>query len=276
MDSVGLIYNRALVPEPPQDFAELVRIAKGLTDPDQDQWGLALPLLSPYHVYPFMDAYGGYLFGCSSGVCDVTDLGIANEGSVRGIQFVSDLYLKEELFPEEMADRAVMHDYVVERFVEGRAALLIEGPWVLDRVRQGGIDYGVMAIPTLPEASGPARSLMVAQVLYVSSYSAHPAESLDLLNYIAGEGIVPLQSAVGGIPVRRDALRADAFRQDRDMRVWRDLAVAGVALPNVPEMGYVWQPWRYALDKAIPGLDSVEASLTEAAGAIDEALGADQ
>jgi maltose-binding protein MalE len=50
MDSIALIYNRSMVPEPPQSFEELLEIARGLTDAENDRWGLALPLTSQYHT----------------------------------------------------------------------------------------------------------------------------------------------------------------------------------------------------------------------------------
>jgi maltose-binding protein MalE len=277
MDAIGLIYNRALVPQPPQDFAEVVAIAQELRDDEQGRWGLALPLLSPYHVYPFMDAYGGYLFDCSAQACDLSDLGIANEGAARGVQYLSDLYVKEGLFPQELADRAVMYDYALEQFVDGQVGMLIDGPWVLDQVRDSGIDYGVMSIPVLPEAEGAARPLTMVQALYVSAYSAHPEDTVDLMNYVSGqEGIVALQEAVGGAPVRRDLLRVDAFRQEHELRVWHNLAVEGVILANVPEIGYVWRPWSQALDEAIPGLRPAQESLDQAAEEIVRLLEADQ
>ena len=81
MDSVALIYNRDLVPEPPRTFEELVQIAREQRDPGSDHWGLALPLLSPTHLYPFIDGYGGYILRCQVAADDAGDAGQADGAS---------------------------------------------------------------------------------------------------------------------------------------------------------------------------------------------------
>jgi maltose-binding protein MalE len=265
MDSLALIYNRALVPQPPDSFAALVDVAKELTDAEEDRWGLALPLLSQYHVYPFIDGYGGYIFNCDDQSCDVQDIGLNNEGAVRGIQFLSDLYVKEHLFPEPLVDRAVMHSYALRLFTEGRAAMLIEGSWVLPEIRTSEVDYGVTQIPVLPGAAAAPRPLTVVQAMYVSAASAHPEETVALLNYVTGpDSVGPIQGVLGKTPVRQDVLRDQPFRDDREMRAWRDQAMHGVPLPNAPELGYVWIPWGQALDEAIPGLTPTQDVLDRA------------
>ncbi len=277
MDALALIYNRDLVPEPPASFEEWIDLAHEVTDPEQDRWALAIPLLSQYHIYPFMDGYGGYIFRCDTQACDLEDIGLNNEGAVRGTQFLSDLYVVEKLFPEPLADRAVMHEQAHRLFTEGKAAMLVEGSWVVPELRARKIDFGVAAIPALPGTGGPPRSLTLVQALYVSPYSAHLDETLALLNYVAGqESVTTMQAALGKTPVRRDILRSEAFRNDRAIRAWGDQASNGVLLPNVPELGYVWQPWVQALEEAIPGLTPTQEALDQAVEQIRAYLEGDE
>jgi maltose-binding protein MalE len=265
MDSLALIYSKDLVPDPPTSFAELIQLEHELVSADEDRWGLVLPLLSQYHVYPFIDAYGGYIFRCDDQGCSLDDIGLNSEGALRGTQFLSDLYLKEKLLPEPLVDRAVMNSHALHLFTEGRAAMLIEGSWVLPEIRASGIDYGVASIPTLPDTTSAPRSLTLVQALFVSAYSAHPAQALDLLNYIADTAsVIALQSALGKTPVRQDVLRSQPFAGNREIRAWHSQASGGVPLPNVPELGYVWVPWGQALDEAIPGLTPTQEALDRA------------
>ena len=279
MDSVALIYNRELVPDPPQSFEELEDLARGpklsdgLTDMETERWALVLPLLSQYHVYPFMDGYGGYIFGCETSVpegqrCDLGDIGLNNEGSVRGIEFLADLYLGNSSgtpLPEALADRASMHDDAVRLFVEGKAGMLLDGPWVIPQIQAAGIQYGVSAIPELPEGTQPPRAWTLVDVLAANSGTAHPDEATDLMNYLAGrESIVALQDVLGKAPVRRDILRQQPLRENRELAIWYEQAANGVLLPQVPELGYVWAPWARALDEAIPGLKPAQEALDQA------------
>jgi arabinogalactan oligomer/maltooligosaccharide transport system substrate-binding protein len=265
MDSLALIYNRQLVPEPPASFAELVSLAKQLAGGESKKWVLALPLLSQYHIYPLLDGYGGYIFGQRDGAWDLRDIGLHSEGAVRGIRYLSNLYTREDLFPDALADRAVMYTQPIELFAAGQAATLIEGAWVLPQLEAGEIDYGVAPIPLLPGSEETPRSLTLVQAIYVNATSQHSQETLDLISYLAGEeSTVSLQRALGTIPVRRDLLRAAALRSDSALRTWYELASAGVPLPNAPELDALWLPWGQALEVAIPGLTPADEALQAA------------
>ena len=263
IDSAALIYNKTLVPNVPKSFEELLDLARDLTDADRDLWGLVLPLLSQYHVYPFMAGYGGYIVRCERDQCDPGDIGLNNEGAVRGVQFIADLYLKEKLFPEPLTDRAAMHSYGLRLFAEGKAAMLIDGSWALPEIRASNVDYGVVAIPTLPETDGRPKPLVIVQAIYVSAHSRHPAEAVDFLNYLAGpEGAVAMLDALGQTPVRRDVLRSPSIRENRDIMAWQDQVTIGVPVPNVPD--YVWTLWGQALEEAVLGFTPVQDALDKA------------
>ena len=265
MDSLALIYNTDLVPEPPKSFEELIEVAQELTDPEQDTWGLMLPLLSEYHVYPFIDGYGGYIFGCNDEGCNLEDIGLNNEGAVLGIQLLSDLYLQDGLLSDALADSAQMYDAALEQFASGRAGMLIEGSWTLPEIQASGIPYDVAEIPPLPGTTAAPRPLTLIQALFVNPESAHADETQKLLNHlVSAEAIPQFQSVLGRVPVRRDVLRSAPFRNDRELRVWREQASNGIPLPNVPELGYIWYPWSQALQEAIPGYTPVQDALDTA------------
>ncbi len=272
-DTVALIYNKDLVPDPPKSFAELIDLAKGFNDPDRGRWGLVIPLLSPYHVYPFMEGYGGYVFACDRVSCNPADIGLNNEGSVRGVQLLSNLYRKG-LLPDPLADRARTHAYAVRLFADGRAAMLIDGSWALDAVRAGNVNYGVASLPPLPDTKRRPRSLVLVDAVYVNAHSVHPAEAVALIEELTTlENISALQQALGKIPVRRDIFRRSEFRSNREMRIWREQVERGEPLPNLPEIDAVWGPWQQALEEAIPGLVPAQDALDRAVEQIRERIG---
>jgi len=272
MDSAALIYNKDLIPKPMGDFADLLEQVRELTDAKAGRWGLVLPLLSQTHIYPFVDGYGGYLFRCNREGCDPGDVGLNNEGAVKGIQLLSDLYL-EGLFADELVDRATMHDYGLRAFVEGRAAVMIDGPWVIPDLADSGVNYGVTDLPALPEETDQARSLTFVHAVYASAQTAHAEETVGLLNYLAGpEGAMAIHQALGRAPVRRDIMRQPDVRQNDETRAWYDQATNGVLLPNNPELDWVWSPWTRALEEAIPGLTPSQEALDRAVEEIVEAI----
>jgi maltose-binding protein MalE len=299
MDAVALIHNRSLVPKPPSTFEQFVEVAQMHTEPNSGRWGLALPLLSPTHAYPFMAGYGGYIFRCqiaagaaaggdadsheaTSGAaangsaagdyaCDPKDIGLNNAGSVQGIQLVSDLYVQERVLSSVLADRSQMHQGATQLFIEGKAAMLIDGPWVVSALRESEIDYGVAPLPVLPGASVPPRPLTVVHVLTASAYTGHPDQVLQLMNAIAApESIASLSGALNKAPVRRDGVRQSQLEHTK---TWRDQASQGVLLPPLPELDVVWTPWARALAEAIPGLRPVQEAMDQAVEQIKESLG---
>jgi len=264
VDAVALIYNKALLVEPPESFEELLELTRSFTDKENDRWGLALPLLSQYHIYPFIDVFGGYVLSCEDNACDPVDIGLNGEGAVQGIQLLSDLYVKEGVFPDPLADSAVMYSYARRLFTEGRAAMLIEGSWALAQIRASGIDYGVAAIPRSAEDAHDARPLAIVQAVYASAHSAFPAQAVDFLNYLASpESVLAMQGVLGKTPVRRDVFRMAESRQNPDIGAWREQVSIGIPLPNMPD--YVWTLWGQALEEAIPGLVPVQEALDRAA-----------
>jgi maltose-binding protein MalE len=280
MDSVALIYNRTLVPKPPTTFESLLEIAHEHTDPDSGRWGLVLPLLSPTHLYPFVDGYGGYIFACQvvaedhtsvgTYVCDPQDVGLNNEGAVRGLQLVSDLYVQEDLFPSALADSSQMVEQATQLFVSGQAAMLIDGPWVLPTLRETEIDFGVAALPPLPGASRAPRPLTVVYGLSANAHTEHPDQVLALMNHVAApESIAALTGALNKAPARRDVARQSQLEHARD---WRDQATAGVLLPPLPELDVVWSPWARALAEAVPGLRPAQEAMDEAVEQIQDTL----
>jgi maltose-binding protein MalE len=276
IDSLALIYNVDMVPDPPRHFDELLEIARTLTDAEKDQWGLALPLLSQYHTYPFIEGYGGYLFQRTQAECNVDDIGLNNQGAVQGVQFLSDLYLQEKLFPEQLADRAVMHSHALHLFTQGRAAMLIDGSWVMPEIRASGIRYGVSTIPPLPGTTRQPRPLSIVQALYISAGSPHPDQAVAFLAYLSKpEQVTALQAILGKAPVRRDVMRSATFEDHSEVDAWYRQAMASTPLPNTPELDMVWRPWGQALDEAIPGLTPVQEALDRAVqeikGAIEDA-----
>jgi arabinogalactan oligomer/maltooligosaccharide transport system substrate-binding protein len=164
-----------------------------------------------------------------------------------------------------------MHQGATQLFIEGKAAMLIDGPWVLSALGESEIDYGVAPLPVLPGASVSPRPLTVVHGVTASAYTEHPDQVLELMNAIAApESIASLSGALNKAPVRRDVVRQSQLEH---AKTWRDQASRGVLLPPLPELDVVWTPWARALAEAVPGLRPVQEAMDQAAEQIKESLG---
>ena len=234
-EAVALYYNADLVSEAPASIEDLtaacdaIEVTNCLGIPGGNDGGDA------YHHYPFLSAFGGYIFGfdASQGF-DVEDIGLDSEGAVAGAQLLETL----------IADGYVAstnYDDAKNLFLEGSQAFWLTGPWELGTL--GDQDTVNWSVTTLPTVNGNPMSPFVGiQGFYLSEYATNKALASEfLLNFVATpETMLELFNA----DPRGSAYLAtiEAVSDDPVNQTFALSAVSGQFMPNVPEMGAVWGP----------------------------------
>ena len=234
-EAVALYYNADLVSEAPASIEDLtaacdaIEVTNCLGIPGGNDGGDA------YHHYPFLSAFGGYIFGfdASQGF-DVEDIGLDSEGAVQGAQLLETL----------IADGYVAstnYDDAKNLFLEGNQAFWLTGPWELGTL--GDQDTVNWSVTTLPSVNGTPMSPFVGiQGFYLSEYATNKALASEfLLNFVATpETMLELFNA----DPRGSAYLAtiEAVSDDPVNQTFALSAVSGQFMPNVPEMGAVWGP----------------------------------
>ncbi len=234
-EAVALYYNADLVTEAPASIEDLtaacdaIEVTNCLGIPGGNDGGDA------YHHYPFLSAFGGYIFGfdASQGF-DVEDIGLDSEGAVQGAQLLETL----------IADGYVAstnYDDAKNLFLEGNQAFWLTGPWELGTL--GDQDTVNWSVTTLPSVNGTPMSPFVGiQGFYLSEYATNKALASEfLLNFVATpETMLELFNA----DPRGSAYLAtiEAVSDDPVNQTFALSAVSGQFMPNVPEMGAVWGP----------------------------------
>lgn len=166
IEALSLIYNKDLLPTPPKSWEEIVELDKKFKKEGKNaiMWNLA----EPYFTWPIVASNGGYAFKLSDNKYDANDIGVNNQGSQQGLQFVVDM-VKNKVINADM-------DYSVAEasFNKGETALTINGPWSWGNVEKSNINYGVAVLPTL---NGNASKPFVG-VLSAAVNSASPNKDL--------------------------------------------------------------------------------------------------
>ena len=102
-DQVGnhltLVYNRALIPEPPSDFDELITVLQALTvdedgDGRIDRYGLTWNYTEPFFFMPFLTGFGGWMMD------EEGNPTLNTPETIKAIQFILDLRDKYKVIPE--------------------------------------------------------------------------------------------------------------------------------------------------------------------------------
>ena len=258
-----LMYNKSLVPTPPDSWEELVATAKQVEADNPDVHGFDFNQVEPFWFLAFVHGLGGNTFDADG------NLNLDSQEWIDAYQFVHDL---------KFGDNAVLSpegcDYACAdgAFKEGKTAMIINGIWALGGYLDqeasqalGPDNLGVAAWPTLPNGERPAPftgskvlSIPVTvtgdQLAAVDSFvewlttdpEAVQAFSLDTGNLPAIEGVAP--------DATTDPVLAAAA----------ELRSPGVAMPTNTLLRCMWDSVRPNLEGVMSDSMSAEDAASEA------------
>jgi arabinogalactan oligomer / maltooligosaccharide transport system substrate-binding protein len=194
------------------------------------------PESDPYHLYPFQTSFGAPVFGTNTdGSYNPADLSLGNAG---GEAFAA--WLAKEGAAGHLSVN-VTGDIAKEKFNAGASPFLISGPWNVADAQKAGIDVAVDPIPSAGEA--PAQPFVGVQGFVVSAKTKNALAANEfLVNYIGSEKVQTELYKVGN---RAPALTSafEAASADPITAGFGAVAVDAVPMPNIPQMGKVWQFW---------------------------------
>ncbi|CAD5243278.1 extracellular solute-binding protein [Thermococcus camini] len=230
-ETVALIYNKNMVSEAPKTFDEMKAIMEKYNDPDNEKYGIAYPL-NAYFLSAWAQAFGGYYFD------DNTEQpGLDQPETIDGFEFFF-----QNIWPY-MAPTA---DYGTQQsiFLEGRAPMMINGPWSISDVKKAGIDFGVVPLPPItkdgkeywPRPYGGVKDIYFAAGIknkdaawkFVKWFTTSP------------EVIKELSLQLGYIPVLKEVLNDPEIQKDPVIYGFGQAVQHAYLMPKSPKMGAVW------------------------------------
>lgn len=244
-DQVGnhlaFVYNKALMPEPPETTDEMIAMLRELTidtdgDGKVDQYGLTWNYTEPFFFMPFLTGYDGWMMDAAGNPT------LETEPVVKAIQFILDLRDKYGVIPRES-------DYNIAEtlFKEGRAAAIINGPWSWAGYGEAGVDYGLARIPRMSE-TGKWSAPLVASKGY--SVNVNVAEEKmpfirQVLTFLTdAEMQASMAQHISSIPTI-EGVRADSVIQGNAIlraSLWQ--VEVGIPMPIEPQMRQIWDGMR--------------------------------
>jgi arabinogalactan oligomer / maltooligosaccharide transport system substrate-binding protein len=257
VENVAFYRNTDLVPDAPATWDEVREIAAQLEADGEVQQGYVLQQGNPYHFFPIQTAFGGYVFGLDEdGNYDPQDVGIDSEGSIAAAEWLEQMVQDGHL-------QAEVDDDTMNALFEGeQAAMLITGPWYLDRYRDAGIPYEVSSIPA--GDAGEGRPFLGVQGFMISAFSDDPVlAEVFLTEFVATEETMRELQIAGG--------RASAFlpvqetTDDPDLVAFAEAGEEGLPMPAIPEMSAVWTAWGDAITLIFQQQQSADEAFTNAA-----------
>lgn len=265
LEAVALIYNKDLVPTPPTTWAELETMAKDLQSSGKVDMGYGLQTggADPYHTYPIITGFGGYVFKQNAdGTYDPTDVGLDNEGGQAAFKEL------DKLIKDGTIKQNVSGTDLDSLFVSGKVAMVIGGPWRLPDLKKSGINYGIAPIPGSTQAAIP---FVGAQGFMVSAFGKNKEVAKAFLNeYVAtDETMQAIFDADPRIPAWLPTQKAVT---DPDIAAFAKSAAGGQPMPAIPQMSQVWTDWTKALDLVFQQSEDPVKAIQDAAASIRQKI----
>lgn len=179
------LYEAAgLDPEsPPETFEELVENAKLLTDKSKNQYGFCVPVNNNVTAQYTMYAYGGGYVNE-----DETEAIFNSEENVKAFETLKTLY---ECSPKDSDDNT---------YISGQLAQFINGPWIINGLRENEINYGVKAVPACTGVKQDAAVIPVGFSIPKTTSEEHKELVYKFVNYWNTEEICTKWTKECGTP----------------------------------------------------------------------------
>lgn len=242
VENIALFYNTDLVKEVPADWDGVRTLAKELVDSGQAKQGFSMPVGDPYHFYPILTGFGGYVFGRDDkGSYNPEDLGVDNEGGLKAAAFY------DGLVKDGQITAGAEWDIIHKNFESGDTAMLVTGPWAINRIKDSGVPFAIASFP-----SG-GRPFLGVQGFMISAFTKDPLLAQTFLSeFVATDKVM---GEIFAADPRPSAWLPTAAATAADNPYLAALAEAGKSadpMPAIPAMSSVWGAFGDAL-KLIEG-----------------------
>ncbi len=266
---LALVYNTKLIPHPPQTTDDLIRIGREITkdtngDGVIDQWGIVWNFTEPFFFVPWLSGFGGWVFD------DKGKPSLDTKADADAFRFVKSLRDEYKIIPPDC-------DYNTADvlFKEGRAGMLINGPWSWTGYEKAGVPYELARIPQV-SATGLWPAPMVSPLGYsicVNTKGKRLDETTKLLNYLLSDDVQrEFISATGIIPSSLILRQDSAYLSRPHMAGSLAQLEVGRAMPIVPELRAVWDALRPAYQSVLGGYLSPEDAAKQAQQTAEERI----
>lgn len=257
-DQIGnhlmLIYNKKLVPVPPLDTDELIRVGEKITHPP-GQYGLVWNYTEPFFFIPFLTGFGGWVMDSAGNPT------LDSPQMVNALSFVKDLRDKYKIIPRECD-----YNTADALFKEGKAGMIINGPWSISGYKKAGIDFGITRIPKVA-ATGLWPGPMVSPKGYSINVS-EPAWKLPLviklLRFLLSPEIeLEFTKKLDTLPTQVEAATSPIVQENQIVRDSDYQMEVGRPMPIVPELRAVWDAMRPSYQAVLGGTASPQEASRE-------------
>jgi maltose/maltodextrin transport system substrate-binding protein len=257
IEAVTLIYNRALVSQPPRTFEDVFELDARLVK--QGKRAILWDYTNTYFTWPLLAANGGYAFKQrADGTFDGRDTGVNNEGALAGARLLERM-LKQGLMPSGSG-----YAEMEAGMAQGHVAMMINGPWAWLNLKRAGIDFAVTKIPMV--GSKAASPFVGIKGIIINRSTRQREVAVEFIeNYLlTQQGLRTINNAEFiGAPASREFFRE--LSADPRIASIMESAHDGLPTPSNLEMGRFWAAMKSSLTTLSEGRQTAEQAMEAAA-----------
>ena len=254
-ETVGLIYNRHLISQPPQTFENLLEISEELRK--RDYYPLMYDNKNFYYHAPWFFAFGGSIFENSK-------IALNTASAANSLKFARELEGKYKIIPEKSNQPAS-----INLFCSGKVGMMINGPWILQELERNNVNFSVCPIPAVGKHL--PQPFVGVKGFAVSSQSDKQDLAWKFVSHITGE--LNLQSAMERLKILPCLKKIyDGTYISGALKGFARQAELGIPLPSNPKMKYVWNEANWMLRQTFNTDRTPEDILTEVEAKINKKI----
>lgn len=259
VEAISILYNKKLISSDqiPKTSDDLVSFAKSYSSAHSGSYGIVWNPKDAYFQAPWIYGSGGFYVKADGTV------GLNTSGTKAGFSYVASF--------KGAMPAGVDYGIADTLFKEGKAAMIINGPWSVADYKKAGVDYGIATLPKV-NASGKAASPFVGvKTLMLGKYAQNQALAVDVMKFFSNQqNQTSMVLGTGEIPANKLALADPKVQAIGDIAGFGAQVKNGVPLPNTPFMSALWDPVAKALEAVWTGKQSVDSALADAQSAAEK------
>ncbi|UUV98737.1 extracellular solute-binding protein [Vagococcus luciliae] len=240
IETLIMYYNKALIDEAPTTFEQLEEMSKDDKFAFEGEKGKNVAFLAKwtdfYSAYGLLAGYGGYVFGDNG--TNPEDVGLASKGSIEGIEYATKWY--QDVWPKGMMDIKSAGDFIDNQFINGKTAVVINGPWAAQGYTESNVDYGAAKIAKLPNGKD-YEPFGGGKAWVVSNYSKNKELSQKFVDYLTNvDNQKVFYDMTKEVPANNEAREYAKTKNDSITTAVIEQYESASPMPNIPEMAEVW------------------------------------
>ncbi|HEY4815300.1 MAG TPA: maltose/maltodextrin ABC transporter substrate-binding protein MalE [Chthoniobacterales bacterium] len=259
LEAISLIYNKKFVTTPPPtQLSEVPVFAKELQSKNPNVIAIMWDYNTPYFSWPFLASGGGYPFKKIDGGYDVNNIGINNDGAVKGLQAIVGL-INAGVMP-----KGASYSVMDQKMNGGQLAMMVSGPWAWSNLQKSGIDFEVAPLPGVDGNPGRPFVGVLAALINRSTPNSDLAIQFIEKYVVTSDGLKTIDADVPiGVPALK-TLSDEMAAKNPLIKTTYENAKNGDVMPNIPQMGKFWSSMATAFQIATNGQASPRAALDDA------------